>query len=262
VRELVDLDYYQYQLPKKLVVDTLNRLATIVLCNSSRTRRGLEALGVERDRLRVIPNMVEPPTDAGDFRDLLGLPADVQLVGVAGWISPIKRLEDFIELASRCADLGSSVRFLIIGGAREGHREYVDRIRTLVEESENRENIIVTGYVEQASRSFGSLDVLVSMSEAESFGRTLPEAMALGTPVVGIRGSGIDEVVQEGGGGFLVQAGDLTAFEHHTRTLLADGELRRSVGAAGREATFRDLLPQVLEPAYQELYDGLLEGRA
>ena len=259
VRELIDLDYYTYQISKKRVVQTLNALSTVVLCNSQRTRKGLEDLGIESDRIRVLPNLVEVPPEQADLRQLLGLPQEVRLVGLAGWISPNKRVEDFIAMASRMADLGSSVRFVVLGGSSYGRRHYVDQIQTMVEHSANRESIIFTGHVERASRYFGSLNVLVCTCFTESFGRTVPEAMTLGTPVIGVRGTAVEEIITDGEAGFLIDKGDVDALETHVRTLLKDLDLGRRMGEAGREVTAARYRPEVLEGQYQGLYEEVLE---
>jgi glycosyltransferase involved in cell wall biosynthesis len=77
---------------------------------------------------------------------------------------------------------------------------------------------------------------LPSLTEAESFGMVLIEAMACGRPVVASRVGGIPQVVRDGVDGLLVAPGDVMALAAALRTLLDDGSLRESMGAAGRAA--------------------------
>jgi phosphatidylinositol alpha-mannosyltransferase len=69
----------------------------------------------------------------------------------------------------------------------------------------------------------------------ESFGVVLLEAMAAGLPVVASDVGGLRELVLDGETGALVPPGDPTALADALRPLLADRELRRRLGTAGRE---------------------------
>ena len=80
-----------------------------------------------------------------------------------------------------------------------------------------------------ASRRAGRLGV-------EGFGISLVEASACGLPVVAGNSGGIPDAVREGETGFLVPPEDPAALAGAISRLLADTELARRVGAAGRRA--------------------------
>lgn len=79
-----------------------------------------------------------------------------------------------------------------------------------------------------------SVVVLPSLTESESFGMTLVEAMACGRPVVGSRVGGIPFVVRDGVDGVLVPPGDVGSLASALTGLLRDGDRRAALGAAGR----------------------------
>jgi glycosyltransferase involved in cell wall biosynthesis len=253
VRELVDLDYYRFVLSKRAVMTCLNALSDVILCNSRRTGDGLIGLGAERSKVRAIPNIVDPPTEQLDLRAVLGVPDDVLLVGTVGWITPNKRVEDFVALASALADLGPRVRFVIVGGWG-GEREYDTRIARAIEDSPNRANIVHTGIVKHAAAYMASLDVLVCPCFTESFGRTVAEALAAGTPAIGVRDCAVAEIIDHGRTGFLVDRGDVAAMARYTRRLLAEAETRRRFGAEGTRAVQRRFSSAVLLPQFEALY--------
>ena len=91
-----------------------------------------------------------------------------------------------------------------------------------------------TGVAEVLSHA--GVAVLPSLTEAESFGMTLIEAMAAGVPVVGSDVGGIPHVVRDGVDGLLVPPGDATALAAAMRRVLVDPELATRLGAAGRQA--------------------------
>lgn len=82
----------------------------------------------------------------------------------------------------------------------------------------------------------GSVVVLPSLTESESFGMALVEAMACGRPVVGSRVGGIPWVVRDGVDGVLVPPGDAAALASELVDLLRDDARREALGAAGRAA--------------------------
>lgn len=80
-----------------------------------------------------------------------------------------------------------------------------------------------------------SVVALPSLTDAESFGMTLIEAMACGRPVVGSRVGGIPSVVRDGVDGVLVPPGDAGALAAALVDVL-DPARGEALGAAGRAA--------------------------
>jgi glycosyltransferase involved in cell wall biosynthesis len=81
--------------------------------------------------------------------------------------------------------------------------------------------------------------------DAETFGLVLLEAMSFGLPVVATRWRGISSIVREGQTGFLTPIKDSVALADKLEALLLDPELRRSMGAKGREVFERDFTLEI-----------------
>lgn len=81
-----------------------------------------------------------------------------------------------------------------------------------------------------------SVVVLPSLTEAESFGMTLVEAMACGRAVVASDVGGIGFVVRDGVDGLLVAAGEKRALGNALLSLLRDPARRAAMGRAGHAA--------------------------
>ncbi|MET0840264.1 MAG: glycosyltransferase family 4 protein [Marmoricola sp.] len=78
--------------------------------------------------------------------------------------------------------------------------------------------------------------VLPSLTESESFGMALAEAIACGCPVVGSAVGGIPFVVRDEVDGLLVPPGDASALADGLAAVLVDPARAHELGAAGREA--------------------------
>jgi len=100
-------------------------------------------------------------------------------------------------------------------------------------------------------------DIFLLPSLAEGFPNSLLEAMACSLPVVVSAVGAIPEVVEEGRGGEVVEAGDAAALAAAIDRLAADPALRWRMGQANRERVRERFTPEAalaaLETAYREL---------
>jgi glycosyltransferase involved in cell wall biosynthesis len=100
--------------------------------------------------------------------------------------------------------------------------------------------------------------VLLLPSEQESFGLAALEAMACEVPVIASRVGGIPEVVTDGETGFLSEVGDVEKMGADAARLLADGDLRREMGARARVQAVSRYSTDLVIPQYIEFYERVL----
>ena len=95
--------------------------------------------------------------------------------------------------------------------------------------------VTFAGWVAEPEKLLLSSDVAVlPFFWQEPFGMVGPEALAREIPVVAFRTGGVDEWLRDGENGFAVPPRDIAGFAAAVDRLLADRELRRKFGAAGR----------------------------
>jgi trehalose synthase len=99
-------------------------------------------------------------------------------------------------------------------------------------------------------------DVVAQKSLAEGFGLTVAEAMWKGRPVVASDVGGIQDQIEDGTTGYLVDPTDLAAFADRVNRLLADPHDAERMGAAA-QTRVRDLF---LGPRHLGQYVTLLES--
>lgn len=95
--------------------------------------------------------------------------------------------------------------------------------------------------------------VVAAPSLREGYGVAVREAMAWGRPVVASAVGGIIDAVMDGVTGLLVPPGDVEALRAAIERLLGDAEVRKRLGAAGRERAPRfDAAADALLDAYAD----------
>ncbi len=88
------------------------------------------------------------------------------------------------------------------------------------------ERTVLTGLRRDAPQMMSAIDVFLLTSLWEGLPRVIPEAMAMGVPVVAYQVDGTIEAVQPGETGYLCPAGDLDQMASCCVSLLQDDLLR------------------------------------
>ena len=104
------------------------------------------------------------------------------------------------------------------------------------------------------ARLFAAADVFVSASLMETYGLTLVEAMACGTPVVAFRAGGIPEAAPDGQAAILCAPHDGAALIEAITKLRDSPQLRQTLGEAGHEIVHARNAASAFANAFAQLY--------
>jgi phosphatidylinositol alpha 1,6-mannosyltransferase len=192
------------------------------LAPSTVTAADLNAHGIERVQLwgRGVDIERFHPTRRDEELRAEIAPGGEVIAGYVGRLATEKRVD---LLASVAALPG--VRLVIVGGGpqQEELRQAIPDALFLGE----RQGL-------DLARIYASMDIFLHSGPFETFGQTIQEAAASGLPVVAPAAGGPLDLVDEGVTGYLVPPGDGTALAAATARLVADPELRASMGEAAR----------------------------
>jgi len=167
------------------------------------------------------------------FRAEHGL-AGRYVVTAVGRITELKDYETFIRAMAGLGRAMPDSLGLIVGGAWGDKQGYLERLKGLVRELGAEGRVLFAGSQRNMAEVYALSDLLVSSSKKpESFGRTLIEAMAMGTPVVAAAHGGSLDIVQEGVSGLLFRPGDEEDLQRQIERArgMAFGDLRGYVTA-------------------------------
>src|SRR5438046_2993624 len=107
------------------------------------------------------------------------------------------------------------------------------------------------------STIYSAADVFVIPSLQESFGQTVIESLACGTPVVGFASGGIPDMVRPGHTGWLAPTGDTAALRNAMVTALSDPR-RAELSANCRRIALQEYSLDTQARAYAQLYETML----
>lgn len=133
-------------------------------------------------------------------------------------------------------DRGHAFECLFVGGEGDISRE---RLLGMAEEMNMRQHIKYLGkkHGEEKKRILESADIfsLPTYYQKECFPLVLLEAMQNELPIVATREGGIPSIVENDLNGFLVPQQDAVQLAEKLKLLITNPQLRRKMGAAGRE---------------------------
>jgi glycosyltransferase involved in cell wall biosynthesis len=194
---------------------------------------------ISSDKMKVIANGVNVdlfrPLDKHECRRRLNLEENVFYVGFIGSFTPWQGVEDLIEVSNKLKIDGySQIKYLLIG---DGELE-TDLIMQ-VHKYGIEDRIILKGRVnyKDVPGYINAFDICYLGKKGLSFGFSplkLYEYLACARPVIASRFSGIIEVIDEGGCGYLFEPGNVDELAERIIQGFKQQETLKTIGLKGR----------------------------
>jgi len=218
-----------------LPLTLLLRRADRVIAVSEASRGFCVCLGVPEEKVRVVPNGVDPSlfhegVDGLWFRRRLGVGDGGKLVVAAMRLvrrkGPYLLLEAFSELAEEFPGLRLAV-------AGEGPEEEGMKRRVRERGLEGKVEFLGPLPHEEVAALMAGADLFVLPSFVEACPLAAMEAMAVGTPVVCPRAGGMLEFGKDGYNCLMFRPGDPSSLREAMARVLSDGGLARALRRGG-----------------------------
>ncbi len=239
------LKYYDLQFLSKPIWKYMNwfhKPCLKLFVPSAETFKQLTRKGF--DRLEIWPRGVDcqlfhPYYDQNEVRIRYELSRKYLLTYV-GRIAPEKDVHTLLEVSRHLPkEISNKVDWLIIGDG------------PLRDELEQKApvNMKFTGYLQgkQLAEVYSASDLFIFPSPTETFGNVVLEAMASGTPVIGVNAGGVKNIIQSGITGELCRPRGIEQFSHSIQKLLTNDSKRIRMGWEGRKYALMQKWDHVFE---------------
>ena len=240
----------------------INLLADHVIHISEAVARTMPA--TVRTPTSIIPNPVALPQEtlsrvaakAAIAREL-GFNPSARVIGFVGRLVRLKRVDIFIMASAHLARRfsGADFAFVLLGKDEEG---IVSDLHDLARSMGIEKQVHFAGFRNPIESWIRGMDVLMATSEWEGFGRTLIEAMALGTPVVASSVAGHVEIIDHDRTGLLVSPDDPDAFATAAHRILTEPALAVTLAEAGRACALERYAVERHVQRIASIYDSVL----
>src|SRR5213080_3633825 len=211
------------------------RLADRIVTSGEAVRALVVAAGIPPERVVAIPPGVDttrfhPAVSGAAVRGELRLGAGEPLVGLVANIRGSKGHNVFLEAARQILAVAPRARFVIVGDG-VGYEDVRRRVTALG----LAERVTMTGFRRDIPEVMAALDLLVLPStRSEATSQVIPQALAVGTPVVATAVGGIPEIVKDGVTGRLVPPGEPAALAAAIEDMLTDVGRAHAMAHAGQ----------------------------
>jgi len=217
------------------IVGRALRSADVSVCLSERAAAATEeAFGVK-------PRVIQPGVDLDVFRPSAPRAAVPTVLCPADLGDPRKRGSLLLEA------------FGLFRAGHPGARLVLSRPRAGAPPAAPGIEYRVLDSAEALARAYSEAWLTVLLSESEAFGLVLVESLACGTPVLGARGGGAEEIVDSDSVGRLLDGDDAAHAAELMAAAMADGEEVRSGYLARAKAFSADRCADRYHALYREL---------
>ncbi|AMA52761.1 MULTISPECIES: N-acetyl-alpha-D-glucosaminyl L-malate synthase BshA [Bacillus] len=165
----------------------------------------------------------------------------------------VKRVQDVIRVFRNIAGK-TKAKLLLVGDGPEKSTAC-----ELVRKYGLENQVLMLGNQDRVEELYSISDLKLLLSEKESFGLVLLEAMACGVPCIGTNIGGIPEVIKNNVSGFLVDVGDVAAATASAMRILEDEQLSKRFTEAAMEMLKNEFSSQKIVSQYEQIYADLAE---
>lgn len=241
-------------------------LADVYAAPSTALREAAIGAGLAAERIIRIPNGVDverfAPVDGEEKAharreafESLGWPPDALVALFVGVIEPRKGVDLLAAAWPAVVGRVPGARLLLVGPRDGARAETAARFEGALRAAGVAETAAMMGFTEEPELYYRAADVFVFPSRGEGLPNALIEAHAAGLPSVAAEIKGVtDDVIEDGGTGFVVPQEDSGALARALFTLMEDEVLRAKIGRDARRRAVERFAMDAVVRQYADLY--------
>lgn len=248
----------RYNILKRLISENVD--AVINISEDNRDRLGL------KDKSYVVYNFVQLPTQcrtpmaSSNPKKVLYLGGQAKIKGFGTAVNCLPFLDNEIQIQFA----GNYGRLQPGAGTKEKlkywaklhlYRASYRPLKNLMDAP----NAELLGLLMDPLPVIDNCDILITPFSVEHFSRPAMEAMAYGKPVIGSNVEGMDEIIDHGETGLLVEKDNPKALAEAINYLCAHPNIAQEMGRKGREKAERVFSPEKNTAKVEAIYEKLME---
>lgn len=192
------------------------------------------------------------PLEVDDLKSQFGIAPDEKVIIHVSNFRKIKNVTDVVQAFMKVR-AQMKAKLILVGDGPDKHR-----IMEEVKHTSYSDDVLFLGKQENVAELYAISDLKLLLSEKESFGLVLLEAMACGVPGIGTMIGGIPEVIQHGVNGYLVDLHDVQAVADYALALLLNENKRQKFRDAAIKTAQTKFQSEKIISHYESLYEELL----
>lgn len=237
---------------KKMIKHGIEQSDVVTAVSHSLVKQTKEMLGITKD-IRVVYNFVdneEYSTNAfSNLKEQYGIKRHEKVLIHISNFRKVKRVQDVIYAFEKISREVPS-KLLLVGDGPE----YCE-VDQLVVQLGLEEHVLFLGKQKNISEILSIADLKLLLSEKESFGLVLLEAMACGVPCIGTNIGGIPEVIVDGETGYLTEIADIDYIAAQSIKILTDRNLWEVFSKNGIDRVNNCFGAEKILQQYENLYN-------
>jgi N-acetyl-alpha-D-glucosaminyl L-malate synthase BshA len=181
------------------------------------------------------------------------MPNEKVVIHVSNFRS-VKRVPDVVKSFAKIV-AKMPAKLLLVGDGPE-----ISIVSQLVDKLHIRDHVLFLGKQENLEELYSISDLMLLLSEKESFGLVALEAMACGVPCIGTNVGGIPEVITDGENGFICDLGDTDGIAEKAIQLLSDEALHQQLSQHAIQIVNEHFQGEKIVQQYEQIYYQLMKS--
>lgn len=240
---------------KKMIKYGIMNSDAVTAVSHSLVQQTKEMLGIQRD-IRVIYNFVNEKEyykkALPSLKEQYHIQPDEKVIIHISNFRKVKRIKDVIVTFAKIREQ-IKAKLLLVGDGPDAPLAF-----DLVDELGIKDDVLFLGKQKNISDLLSISDLKLLLSEQESFGLVLLEAMNCEVPCIGTNIGGIPEVIKHRETGFLVEVGDTDQAANYALKILTDEDLLNQLSKTALYYARSEFRSDKIVSQYLDLYDEVL----
>ncbi|MEK5173645.1 N-acetyl-alpha-D-glucosaminyl L-malate synthase BshA [Heyndrickxia sp. FSL W8-0496] len=199
-----------------------------------------------------IDERVYRKVNSSDLKTEYGISPDEKIIIHVSNFRNVKRVPDVVKVFAKIKKK-LPAKLLLVGDGPE-----MTIVCKLVNELQLNEDVLMLGKQDNLEELYSISDLMLLLSEKESFGLVALEAMACGVPCIGTDIGGIPEVITDDMNGYVCELGNIEMISSYALKLLEDEKIHNEFSENAIQTVHHQFMSEKIIEQYEDIYYHLI----